>query len=293
MDAMDLTRLIPVALAVLWGLNWPAVKIGLSEVPPFALRTVGMGAGALILIALAALLGRSLKVARASWVPLIISGAFNIALFNLAVVFAQLNTTTSRAAILTFTTPLWAIVLAWAFLGERLDRLRLLALLVGLTGIAVLAAPVFTGGISALGILFPMIAAVSWAAGSVYQKSHPIDADRVAMTGYQLLLASAIAAVGYVLSGETMPTHLSPRVAGAIAYHVIGATAMAYWLWFTLLNRVSVGAASLTTFAIPVVGVIGAMVLVGERPSLADYVGFAAVITAAGIAMWAARPKPG
>ncbi len=86
-----------------------------------------------------------------------------------------------------------------------------------------------------------MIAAVSWAAGSVYQKSHPIDADRVTMTGYQLLLASAISAVGFAVSGETLPTHLSPRVAGAIAYHVIGATAMAYWLWFTLLNRVAVG----------------------------------------------------
>ncbi|MCZ8316394.1 DMT family transporter, partial [Phreatobacter sp.] len=183
--------------------------------------------------------------------------------------------------------------LAWIFLGERLDRLRLLALVVGLTGIAVLAAPVFTGGINPLGILFPMIAAVSWAAGSVYQKSHPIEADRVTMTGYQLLLASAISAVGFAVSGEILPTQLSPRVAWAIAYHVIGATAMAYWLWFTLLNRVSVGAASLTTFAIPVVGVIGAMVLVGERPSLADYAGFAAVIAAAGIAMWAARPKPG
>jgi hypothetical protein len=54
---MDLTRFIPAALAILWGLNWPAVKIALSEVPPFALRMTGLGAGALLLLAFAAMRG--------------------------------------------------------------------------------------------------------------------------------------------------------------------------------------------------------------------------------------------
>lgn len=63
-------------------------------------------------------------------------------------------------------------------------------------------------------------------------------------------------------------------------------------LWFTLLARVSVAAASLTTLAIPVVGVIGAMTIVGERPAALDYVGFAAVLAAAGVTMLGARPGP-
>ncbi|MGU9981752.1 DMT family transporter [Phreatobacter sp. HK31-P] len=289
---MDLTRFIPAALAILWGLNWPAVKIALSEVPPFALRMTGLGAGALLLLAFAAMRGRSLAISRPSWVPLAIAGIFNIAAFNLATVFAQLNTTTSRAAILTFTTPLWAILLAYLFLGERPDRAKWMALAIGMTGIGILALPLATGGLSPLGLLFPMIAAVSWAAGSVYQKSHPMDGDRMVMTGYQLLLASAVAAVGYVASGEVMPTSLSTEAWIAIVFHVIGATALAYVLWFTLLARVSVAAASLTTLAIPVVGVIGAMTIVGERPAVLDYVGFAAVLAAAGVTLFTARPAP-
>lgn len=289
---MDLTRFIPAALAILWGLNWPAVKIALSEVPPFALRMTGLGAGALLLLAFAAMRGRSLAVSRPSWVPLAIAGIFNIAAFNLATVFAQLNTSTSRAAILTFTTPLWAILLAYLFLGERPDRAKWMALGIGMTGIVILALPLASGGISPLGILFPMIAAVSWAAGSVYQKSHPIDGDRMVMTAYQLLLASAVAAVGYLASGEVMPASLSREAWIAIVFHVIGATALAYVLWFTLLARVSVAAASLTTLAIPVVGVIGAMAIVGERPAALDYVGFAAVLAAAGVTMLGSRPGP-
>jgi drug/metabolite transporter (DMT)-like permease len=287
---MDLTRFIPAALAILWGLNWPAVKIALSEVPPFALRMTGLGAGAVLLLAFAAMRGRSLAVGRASWVPLAIAGIFNIAAFNLATVFAQLNTSTSRAAILTFTTPLWAILLAYLCLGERPDRAKWVALAIGMGGIGILALPLATGGISPLGILFPMIAAVSWAAGSVYQKSHPIDGDRMVMTAYQLLLASAVAAVGYAASGEVMPASLSTNAWIAIVFHVIAATALAYVLWFTLLARVSVAAASLTTLAIPVVGVIGAMTIVGERPAVLDYVGFAAVLVAAGVTLFAGRP---
>ncbi|MGQ3354492.1 MAG: DMT family transporter [Phreatobacter sp.] len=281
---MDPIRFIPPALAILWGLNWPAVKIGLSEVPPFALRMGGMGAGGLILLALALLTGRSLRFARSDVVPLLVGGFLNITVFNLAVVFAQLATTTSRAAILTFTTPLWAIVLAYFVLGEKLDRTRVAALVIGLAGIAVLASPIFTGTVNPLGVLFPVVAALSWAAGSVYLKRRPYRADRMVAIGYQLLLAGSVAAVGFVVSGESLPGSLSAGTAFAIAYHVVGATALAYVLWFTLLDRLTVGAASMTTFAIPVVGVIGAMVLVGDRPGLLDYVGFAAVIAAAGLA---------
>ncbi|QCI69038.1 DMT family transporter [Phreatobacter stygius] len=284
-------RFIPVALAVLWGFNWPAVKTALSEVQPFGLRMVGLGVGAVLLALVAAMIGRSLKVPRSSWIPLVIAGIFNIAGFNLATVFAQLNTSTSRAAILTFTTPLWAILMAYLFLGERLDRSKTIALAIGLIGIAVLAAPLIGGQSTLLGLVFPLVAAFSWAAGTVYQKARPIEGDRMVITAYQLLIAAAMAGIGFGLSGETLPVTLSPVVWTALTFHVIGATAIAYLLWFTLLDRLSVGAASLTTFAIPVVGVLSAMALVGDRPSPLDFVGFAAILAAAAVAMFAAAPR--
>jgi drug/metabolite transporter (DMT)-like permease len=289
---MDPIRLIPPALAILWGLNWPAVKIGLSEVPPFALRMGGMGAGGLILLAVAACSAAArCAIAVPTVVPLVVGGFLNITVFNLAVVFAQLNTTTSRAAILTFTTPLWAIVLAYLGAGgEARPHAGRGAGRSGSTGIAVLASPIFTGTVNPLGVLFPVVAALSWAAGSVYLKRRPLGAR----TGWW---RSAISSCwrrrwprwASSASGEVMPTGLTGWTAVAIAYHVVGATALAYVLWFTLLDRLTVGAASMTTFAIPVVGVIGAMVLVGDRPGLLDYVGFAAVIAAAGLATFGTK----
>jgi drug/metabolite transporter (DMT)-like permease len=289
---MNAFRFIPVLLAVLWGFNWPAVKTALSEVQPFGLRMVGLGVGAVILLAVAVVAGRSLRVPRVSWGPLMIAGFFNIAGFNLATVFAQLNTSTSRAAILTFTTPLWAILFAYLFLGERLDRSRTIALVVGLVGIGALAVPLVGGQSTLLGLAFPMIAAISWASGTVYQKARPIAGDRMAVTAYQLLIASVVAGIGFLASGETLPVSLSTKVWVALSFHVIGATAIAYLLWFMLLDKLTVGAASLTTFAIPVVGVLSAMALVGDRPTGLDFVGFAAILTAAAVAMFAPAPKP-
>ena len=126
-------------LALLWGLNWPAVKTVLTEVAPWTLRTLGMGAGALLLMSLVLLRGQSLRVARDQWPRLVVAALLSVAGFNLLVAFAQLSGTTSRAAIVAFTMPIWAIVLARVVLGERLDRQRGTALALGVAGLALLA----------------------------------------------------------------------------------------------------------------------------------------------------------
>lgn len=289
-------RLIPFALAVLWGFNWPAVKIALGEIPPFLLRMTGLGLGAVLLLAAAAALGRSLAIRRGDIWPIAVAGVLNIAGFNIASAFAQLNTTTSRAAILTFTTPLWSVLFAYLLLGERLDRARLAALGVGAAGLALLAIPLIDGTKSPLGVVFPLVAALAWASGTIFSKLVPLRSDRVVSTGYQLMIGAGVAGLGAVVAGEAMPASLSWPTVGAMSFHIVGSTALAYLLWFVLLDRLSVSAASMTTFAIPVVGVLSAMALVGDRPSLADWIGFAAILTAAGMVLSAVKeeaPKTG
>jgi drug/metabolite transporter (DMT)-like permease len=287
---MSPIRLIPVALALLWGFNWPAVKIALGEMPPFAIRMIGLGAGALVLLVVAVLFGRPLRVPRRDLKPLLVAGLLNIGVFNLAVVFAQLTTSTSRAAILTFTMPLWSVLFARLFLGERIDGRKAVALGLGMVGIGCLAAPLFAGQGSAAGLIFPLVAALSWTAGTLYMKVHPITGDRVSNTAWQLMIAAGLSGLCFVVAGETLPATLSGKVWLALGYHVVFATAMAYLLWFILLNRFSAGSAALTTLAIPVVGVLGAMALIGERPSLLDLAGFAAVMSAAALTMFS-RPE--
>lgn len=285
-------RLIPLFLALAWGLNWPAVKISLAELPPFTLRALGLGCGGLLLLGLALLQRKPLLPPRASWPGVLLGGLLAVALFNLCTAFAQLSTSTSRAAVLTFTMPMMSAALAWWWLGERLDRAKAAALALGMAGVAVLAWPVLRGWLGdgpappLRGLLLPLLAAFGWSAGTVLLKRWPVVADRITFTAWQLLVGAACGAAGALLVGESLPTWPpSARVAGALLFHIVPGTAIAYWLWFILAERVSATVSSLTTLSVPVVGVLGAMALVGDRPSGSDWVGFALVLGGATLTM--------
>ena len=285
-------RLIPIALALFWGLNWPAVKIILSICPPFTLRLLGLGSGAVLLLLLARAKRVPLLPPRESWRGIIVGGLLAVAAFNLLVAWAQLSTSTSRAAVLTFTMPMMSAALAWWWLGERLDRSKVLALGLGMAGIAILAWPVLRGLLGdgpappLRGLLLPLLAAFGWAAGTVLLKRWPVSADRVNFTAWQLLIGAGCGLLGALLTGEPMvPALPGARVTAALLFHIVLGTAVAYWLWFILAERVSATVSSLTTLAVPVVGVAGAMLLVGERPAGLDWIGFALVLGGAALTL--------
>ena len=283
-------RLIPFFLAIAWGLNWPAVKIALSVFPPFTLRLVGLGSGALLLLLLALLQKKPLLPPRASWRGVLIGGVLAIGLFNIAVAFAQLNTSTSRAAVLTFTMPMMSAALSWLVIGEQIDRRKGVALALGFAGVVVLAWPVFASALAEhdarayKGLVLPLVAAFGWSAGTVYLKRWPVSGDRISITAWQLLVGAACGALGALIAGEQFPSQgVDLRVALALFHHIVLGTAVAYWLWFIFSERVSATVASLTTLMVPVVGVLSAMALVGDRPSLTDWCGFVLILGGAAL----------
>ena len=285
---------IPLVLALAWGLNWPAVKILLSVLPPFTLRWLGMGLAALLLAGVALAQGRRLRPALADVPAITIGGGLTVAAFGVCTALAQLSTSTSRAAVLTFTMPLLAAVLAWAWLGERPGRRGVLALAVGALGIAVLAAPVLQGSTAVAaplaarlptGLVWPLLAALCWAVGTVAAKRWPAVGDRIAITAWQLALGAASTGGGAWAVGEQWPSGWTAPVLAVLAFHVLISTALGYVLWWRLLASTTATVAALTTLAVPVVGVLGAMALVGDRPSAADWLGFVLVLAGAGLVL--------
>ena len=284
-DNRTLLRSIPFFLALAWGLNWPAVKIALSAFPPFTLRMVGLGTGALLLLLVALIQGKRLTPQPGAWRGVLIGGALAVALFNMSTAFAQLNTSTSRAAVLTFTMPMMSALLSWWVMGERLERRKVIALALGMIGVVILAWPVFEALVLAhdaratKGLVFPLIAAFGWAAGTVYLQRWPVKGERMVFTAWQLLVGAACGAVGALIFGEQFPSEpLRWPVIAALFAHIVAGTAMAYWLWFVMSERLSATVSSMTTLMVPVVGVLAAMLLVGDRPGALDWLGFAFVL---------------
>lgn len=268
--------------ALFWGLNFPAVKILIGGIPPWTLRSIGLTLGGMLLAVVTAVSGQSLAVPKRHWRDVAIAGLLALAGFNLCAVFAQLLMPASRAAILVYTMPLWSVLFAWLILGEEIDRLRGLSLFLGGLGLSLLSIPFWLqlrSGEPPYGLVFVLGAAISWALGTVYLKRACIEAAPLAITTWQVLVGAAIATIGMLLF-ETPRIELTPTIMATLAYHVIFPQAVAYALWFSLMKRVSASTAAIGTLLVPIFGVIGAVVLLGERPTALDLAGFGLILLA-------------
>ena len=269
-------------LAVLWGGNWPAVRILLEELPPWTMRAGGMALGGLCLMVIALASGQSLVVRRSQWVQLAAAGLLSIGGFNILLSFAQLAGPTSRAAIVTYMMPIWTVLLARFLLREPLDERRRLGLLLGVAGLAVLCWPLVRANDFPVGLIYALLAGISWALGAIVVKRFPVDAPAVTTVAWQLMIGAACAAAGMMLfENPTLPAALRPETVVAFAYHVLLSQAIGYVLWIKALSRLPVGTVSLGTLMVPPIGVAGAVLLLGERPTVADLAGLLLMTTAA------------
>ncbi|WP_449221852.1 DMT family transporter [Tistrella mobilis] len=268
-------------VTVVWGLNWPAGRLALQDLSPWALRVVSFGCAAAVLMAVARRRGVSLQIeGRRQRLDLAIAGLLNTGGFGILAAFAQLGTSTSRTAICAYTMPIWATALACLFLGERLDRRRIAALVLGIAGLAVLMQPLMAEGLP-LGVVFALGSAVSWAAGTVWLKRAGIQGHPIAIAAWQLVAGTVAVTIGFLLDGaETGDgVHLLPAL--GLAYNTLIGSALAYLLWFQAVARLPASVAGLGTLLVPAVGVVASVLLLGERPDATDLAGFALISLAA------------
>jgi drug/metabolite transporter (DMT)-like permease len=282
-DTADPTgRLMLVAVSLAWGLTWPAMKIALNDIPPFSMRVGTSGLAVLTLFALAFLQRRDMRIhSPTEGLHLVIAGCLNVACFTLFSAFAQLATATSRVAVLTYTMPIWAALFAHPILGERFNPTRGVALVLCAAGLSVLVYPLI-GSSHVLGIVLALATAVTWAAGTVYLKWARVKADPMAIAAWQIVVALVVTIAGLLLfEGSLHLWPVQPVALWALVFSGLVGSAFAYLLWFEIVRRVPAMTASLGVLSVPVIGIVASMLVLGERPTMADIIGSALVLAAA------------
>lgn len=285
-------QLMLVVLCLIWGVTWPLMRIALNEIPPFSMRTVTAALGALTLYVFCRVKGHSLWLRTAKARAHVVAAALlNVVAFSVLGSFAQLTAATSRVTILVYTMPIWAVLLAWLFLRERPTRMQTLALALCAGGLAILIYPLAATHIPP-GILLALATGISWAAGTIYMKWARIDADPMGVACWQVVVAFLVLIACMVIFEG------GPHFAGASAVALLCtvstgflANGVAYGLWFAIIRRVPAATASLGVLGSPVIGVIASVLILGERPTAADLVGFA-LIFAASTCVLLARKAP-
>src|SRR5438309_5790947 len=171
-----------------WGFNWPVTKFLLAELPPLTLRGVTGMLGAVLLAALALIRGDSLKVAAEIWPRLLLAALGNVTGWMVLMGLALLWLPASEAALIAYTMPVWASLLAWPVLGERPTVLRTVALVMAFAG---LAAIMGGNGITATtekwpGIVMALCGALGFALGTVLAKRLPVPLPPIPAAAWQI-----------------------------------------------------------------------------------------------------------
>ncbi len=279
------------ALSLAWGLNWPAMKLALADVPVFTFRALCLVVGAAGLFALAIGRGQPLRIPPGRVRPLIAAATFNIALWHVLSGYALTIMPAGRGSVIAYTMPMWATVLSVPMLGEPLTGRRLAGILLGLGGLSVLLAPSLAGLAAApAGAVVMAAAAAIWALGTVLVKRVDWGMPVLPMVAWQLAFGSVPLVIGAVAHDGLFPIwRIAPSAALGTAYSVIVAMVFCHWAFFRVLAALPASTAAFGMLMIPVIGLGSSAVILGEPLGGADALALA-LITAS-MAVMSTRPR--
>jgi drug/metabolite transporter (DMT)-like permease len=295
MSNATIAKLLLVALSFCWGLSWTAMRIALDEVSPWGMRLIGYSIGAATLLILLNAQGRSVSIPRGrDWLHIFIAALFLSVSFGVAGTFAQLMANTSRVIIVNYSMPVWGSLMAYFVLHERINARDALGLALCVAGLGVLVYPVAEKSMQEpIGLLLALVCALGWGGGTVYMKWARIKGDLLAITFWQVMVGVAAFAIFYLIfEGVPKFEPLQWRTWGGLLFNGILGTGIAYFIWFNIIGRLTTAMASLGSLINPVVGVIGAVIILGDRPTVPDMIGFALIFSAAACVLIPQRDKP-
>jgi drug/metabolite transporter (DMT)-like permease len=268
-----------------WGFNWPVTKYLLSELPPLTLRGCTGVVGAVLLAVLAMLSGQSLRVTRELWPRLVLAAALNVGCWMVLMGLALLWLPASEAALIAYTMPVWASMLAWPILGERPNLLRVISLVMAFAGLsAIMGGNGLAASIEKLpGIIMALGGSLGFAVGTVLAKKLPLSLPPLSAAAWQIGIGCLPVAIVGLLSENADVAALSNLGWILIVYSTVIQFCVAYVSWFAALARLPASVAAIGTMAVPVIGVVASALALHEPLGPGQIA--ALVFTLAGVAL--------
>ena len=277
-----------IVLSVIWGLAFVAIRILDTELSFVNLTVLRWLVASVGYLALLLFLGKPRTPFSRVDVPrLLLIGFLNVAGYHLSLTYAEVTVSAGLAGLLITSGPVFSSLLAVTLLKEKIGRRLILAIILAVSGAAILSAGDLSGGSSAYGPLAVLLAALSYALFAVLAKPlvNKYGALRIAiwagLVGTVMLLP--LISVSFINDVSSL------SVAGwqALLCLSILSTVMGYSLFYTLVEKGGVSRVMIQLYLAPVFSVVGGMLLLGESVTLATFLGGAAML----LAVWIATAK--
>lgn len=267
-------------LSILWGTAFMAIKAGLAYIPPVLFAGFRYDIAGIIMLGYAAYATDNWRPkSRGDWATVAVGSVLIIALYNAFLFIGEQGVTSGVAAILVALNPILATGFSRLFLtDERLSSIGVVGLLLGIVGVGLVARPnpsnLLTSDFVASG--FVLLAAVCVALGSVLVQR----IDSTISTEGMVAWTNALGAVILHLMSAGLPSEsmsaisISPGAVIAVLYLAVFASAIGYFIYFNLLDRLGAIEINLVSYATPVFAAVSGWFVLDETLDLLSIVGF-------------------
>ena len=282
-----ITVFLLILLIIVWTSVWSLFKIGIEVIPPLSFRVIiGIPAfGLLLFIGFKKV--KTIYFSKSELVPILLISFFNVTLWQVLMLYGISMLGGGRAAVLTYTMPVWATIFASVFGFEKINISIIISLIFGMTGIFFLSLEINIFD-NLLGFLITLSAGLSWAIGTMIVKYGGIKSDGLIVAGWQQIIG-IIPIIPFALYfdlnnfGKIDYKHIL-----IIFYGIFLSSAYTYWAYFTILQKFSVNVTSISVMAVPILAILVDYIFVGVNFSFFDIL--ALIFIVSGIYIVALKP---
>ena len=284
------------AIVLVWGINWPVMKIGLGSIPPFWFGGLRLLLGSASLFLLSVARGRFALPARGDWPVIASVGLLQMAGFLAFVNMGLLEVPAGRSAVLCYTTPLWVAPGAALLLGETMNRRKLAGLALGLTGLLILFEPGsfdWSNRPVLLGNAFLLAGALLWSFAILHIRGHRWCGSALDLAPWQQLTgALPLLVIALMTEGGPAVIDWNRSSLLVLAYNGPIASGFSFWAAVAVTRRLPALTTSLAFLAVPVMGLASSALALGERPDPALLGGFLLILIGLVLVETKARKQP-
>ncbi|TAG81921.1 MAG: DMT family transporter [Burkholderiales bacterium] len=281
-----------IAVVLLWGVNWPMMKMALAELDFWVFRTWCIVAGILWFLGYHLKTGVSLAIPREHWWRLAVCALCNVAGWNLLSASGLSLLPSGRAGILAYTMPLWVVLLSRFLLNDVLTKSRIAAIAIGMLGIALLLIDEFNALRSApVGALLMVSSGFVWAFGIILTKGFPRSVPTTSITLWSFIIGGWPILLGAIVSPHNAWLPTSATAWAGLLYNVVIVFGFCWFAWNELVRNLPAQVTGISSLAVPVVGFVSGMLILGERPRAFDYIALLAIVMAVAMVLLPTRKR--
>lgn len=268
---------------IVWGSTYLAIRVVVETLPPLLSAGARFTLAGLILFAVIALRQgvSAIKVTKKELGASLLVGAALLLGGNGLVSLAERDVSSSLAALIIASTPLWVIVLR-KISGDRISGGTLVGVAIGFVGVAMLVLPGGDSSANVAGLLMLVVAAASWAAGSFFSSRLPLPRDPFVSTAAQMVVGGFVLLVAGLARGETSgldPSEFSGASIGAFAYLVTVGSLFAFTCYVWLLQNAPISKVATYAYVNPVIAIFLGWLILDESITTSILVGAAVIVS--------------